>query len=57
MESKKKKYNKLMNITTRKQIHFMDIENKLVVTKGDGGEGRGIIGVGIKSTNYCLQNK
>ena len=56
MESKKK-YNKLMNITTRKQIHFMDIENKLVVTRGDGGEGRGVIGVGIKSTNYCLQNK
>ena len=46
-----------MNIITRKQIHFMDIENKLVVTRGDGGEGRGMIGVGIKSTNYCLQNK
>ena len=41
-----------MNIITRKQIHFMDIENKLVVTRGDGGEGRGMIGVGIKSTTH-----
>ena len=31
-----KKHNKLMNTATRKQIHFMDIENKLVVTRGDG---------------------
>ena len=28
-----------MNTATRKQIHFVDIENKLVVTRGDGGEG------------------
>ena len=52
VESKKIKM-KDCNKTER----LMDIENKLVVTRGDGGEGRGMIGVGIKSTNYCLQNK
>ena len=36
-EIQKKKYNKLVNITKRNRL--ADIENKLVVTRGEKGEG------------------
>ena len=42
MESKK--YDKLVNITKKKQTH--DRENKLMVTSGEREGGRGNIGLG-----------
>ena len=39
-----KKYNKLVNITTKNRL--MDIDNKLVVTSGEKRGERGKIGLG-----------
>ena len=44
LDIESKNYNKLMNIT--KKNRFTDIDNKLVVTSGERGVGRGNIGVG-----------
>ena len=42
-----------MNLSTEKKI--MDLENRLVVAKGEG-EGVGWIGcLGLMDTNYCLK--
>ena len=45
-----------MNISTEKKI--MDLENKLVVAKGEGkGEGEGWIGsLGLIDADFCLWN-
>ena len=43
-----------MNLSTEKKI--MDLENRLVVAKGEG-KGAGWMGsVGLIDTNYCLWN-
>ena len=43
-----------MNLATEKKI--MDLENRLVVAKGEG-EGVGWIGcLGLRDANYCLWN-
>ena len=44
-----------MNLSTEKKI--MDLQNRLVVAKGEGGEGVGLIGsLELIDTNYCLWN-
>ena len=43
-----------MNLSTEKKL--MDLENRLVVAKGEG-EGVGWIGsLGLRDANYCLWN-
>ena len=45
-----------MNLSTEKKL--MDLENRLVVAKGEGeGEGVRLTGnLGLTDTNYCLWN-
>ena len=43
-----------MNLSTEKKI--MDLENKLVVVKGEGEEVGWLGSLGLISTNYCLWN-
>ena len=45
-----------MNLSTEKKI--IDLQNRLVVSQGEGGEGVGWLGsLGLTETNDCLQNK
>jgi len=43
-----------MNLSTEKKI--MDLENRLVVAKGEGEEGGWIGSLGLIDANYCLWN-
>ena len=43
-----------MNLSTEKKI--MDLENRLVVAKGEGEEVGCLGSLGLIDTNYCLWN-
>ena len=43
-----------MNLSTERKI--MDLENRLVVAKGEGEGVGGIESLGLIDTNYCLWN-
>ena len=43
-----------MNLSTEKKI--MDMENRLVVAKGEGKRVGGAGNLGLKDANYCLWN-
>jgi len=46
-----------MNLSTEKKL--MDLENRLAVAKGEGGEGEGVGwtgNLGLIDMNYCLWN-
>ena len=43
-----------INLSTEKKI--MDLENRLVVAKGEGEEGGGMGNLGLIAADYCLWN-